>query len=521
MDASILIVEDDVELCEIYADIITFKEKGYDVHTVLTGEEGLKKADEIPFNLAIIDIMLPDMDGTEVLKRLKEKYPDLYCMMATANSSIKYSIKALNEGAYAYLQKPIEGDEMMATIRRALLEQKLSLKLEASERKHREFVENVPDGIATIQFEGGIILSINPAFCHLVDYSDEELTGASVIDLDILKTKDYERMKELLEKDGGFYELEFAIKTRSGETKMVSGTSRAIYDDSRKLNESEGVFRDITEKKQAEEELSRYRHHLEELVEKRTSELSFTNERLEREITWRKHLENEALKAKKETELYLDLMCHDINNKNHMAIFPTNQLSKDETLDVKQRKMVKLISNSIQESSRIIEHVRKLRQIKQKDDKSYNINLNTLIQEIIEDYSKSPIKDVEINYEPKDVNVCANELLKDVLSNLLDNAIKYSGDNVSITVMVEDFDHTIKATVEDNGNGISDELKGLIFNRLERGKESVHGSGLGLYIVKSLIEGYGGRIWVEDRIEGDYTQGSRFCIDLPKVSEDM
>ncbi|MEM2925372.1 MAG: ATP-binding protein, partial [Methanocellales archaeon] len=110
---------------------------------------------------------------------------------------------------------------------------------------------------------------------------------------------------------------------------------------------------------------------------------------------------------------------------------------------------------------------------------------------------------------------------KEVFVNLIGNSIKYSGESVEIAINVEEFikddKRYYKVGVEDNGNGVPDELKTRIFKRFERGTTKAKGKGLGLYIVKTLIEKYGGEVWVEDRVKGDYTKGSRFCFTVPKA----
>jgi signal transduction histidine kinase len=60
-------------------------------------------------------------------------------------------------------------------------------------------------------------------------------------------------------------------------------------------------------------------------------------------------------------------------------------------------------------------------------------------------------------------------------------------------------------------------MKEKIFNRLQHGETKARGMGLGLYLVKSLMESYCGKVWVEDRVQGDYTKGSRFVVMLPAV----
>ena len=72
-----------------------------------------------------------------------------------------------------------------------------------------------------------------------------------------------------------------------------------------------------------------------------------------------------------------------------------------------------------------------------------------------------------------------------------------------------------KVSIEDNGPGIMDDLKPMIFNRRLRGGSKARGSGIGLFLVKTLVDDYGGRVWAEDRLQGDHKKGSRFVVMLP------
>jgi signal transduction histidine kinase len=74
-----------------------------------------------------------------------------------------------------------------------------------------------------------------------------------------------------------------------------------------------------------------------------------------------------------------------------------------------------------------------------------------------------------------------------------------------------------KVVVEDNGPGIPDELKGVLFERLNLTESRVRGKGFGLCLVKMLVDDYDGKFWVEDRVEGDHSKGARFVVMLPAV----
>ena len=72
---------------------------------------------------------------------------------------------------------------------------------------------------------------------------------------------------------------------------------------------------------------------------------------------------------------------------------------------------------------------------------------------------------------------------------------------------------------KDNGPGIPGDFKSAIFNRALKGTKKAKGMGLGLYLVKSLVDSYGDKVWVEDRVHGDHTKGARFVVMLPVVNE--
>ena len=116
-----------------------------------------------------------------------------------------------------------------------------------------------------------------------------------------------------------------------------------------------------------------------------------------------------------------------------------------------------------------------------------------------------------------------NELAKDIFLNLFSNAIKFD-EHEKIVIDVEIEGQTIdkiqywRVSVADNGPGIDDSIKDKIFDRFTQGPSISIGTGLGLYIAKALVEIYKGKIWVEDRVEGDRSKGSVFKVILPEYA---
>jgi two-component system sensor histidine kinase KdpD len=108
--------------------------------------------------------------------------------------------------------------------------------------------------------------------------------------------------------------------------------------------------------------------------------------------------------------------------------------------------------------------------------------------------------------------------IEHILANLLDNAVKYSPDGTAIEVEAEAAPEGVRISVANAGAGIPDEALPSVFERYKRGDEAAReGSvGLGLFIVRSLTQGHGGRVWAENREEG----GTRITFTLPLRRED-
>lgn len=121
--ADILIIDDEIYLGETLKDLL--EDEGYKVALATNGEKGLKFLKENPCSVAIIDIVLPDTSGLNILKIIKEKGIDCLPIMLTAYATLETSIKALNEGAYAYIIKPYKVEEVKTTIRNAIEKQRL------------------------------------------------------------------------------------------------------------------------------------------------------------------------------------------------------------------------------------------------------------------------------------------------------------------------------------------------------------------------------------------------------------
>ena len=120
---SILIVDDDKSTCRSLALILG--KKGYETGTAGTGREALEKAKGRFFNVALLDIKLPDVEGVELLAPLKKMHPDMIVLMITGHASLESAVRTSLEGALAYITKPLNMDSVLTAVREALEKQRL------------------------------------------------------------------------------------------------------------------------------------------------------------------------------------------------------------------------------------------------------------------------------------------------------------------------------------------------------------------------------------------------------------
>jgi DNA-binding NtrC family response regulator len=132
---SILIVDDDAGVRTMLLKVLN--DEGYLVEAVENGKKAIKACEESSFDVALIDIELPDMKGTELLSRLKKIRPKMIKIIITGHPSLESAMKAVNERADGYVLKPFEVTELLQKIRR-LLEEKTNEYLRISTEAARE-----------------------------------------------------------------------------------------------------------------------------------------------------------------------------------------------------------------------------------------------------------------------------------------------------------------------------------------------------------------------------------------------
>ncbi|WP_301677168.1 sensor histidine kinase [Methanoculleus methanifontis] len=225
------------------------------------------------------------------------------------------------------------------------------------------------------------------------------------------------------------------------------------------------------------------------------------------DITDRIRAEEEQREAHDEANLYLDIMTHDINNANAVALGYADLL--EATLDGGEQEMIRKLRNGVGRSIEIIQNVTTIRRLHSHETATKPVDLDAVIRTEIAHHPGA-----RIAYRGKPVRVMADDLLSEVFANLIGNSIKFGDPGVEITVRIEEQDGEMLVSIEDTGVGVPDTVKPILFTRFARGTSSRSGKGLGLYITRTLIERYGGRVWVDDRVPGRPECGAAFRFTL-------
>ncbi|HEY4675028.1 MAG TPA: response regulator [Candidatus Bathyarchaeia archaeon] len=136
-NARILVVDDDESIRKTIATIL--EDEGYIVETAENGKEAIEKTNAKFFNLALIDIRLPDTEGTKLLTAMRETTPKMVKIIVTGYPAMQNAVEAVNKGADGYVLKPVDIDSLLKTIKEHLKRQQEAQKY--SEQKVTEFIE--------------------------------------------------------------------------------------------------------------------------------------------------------------------------------------------------------------------------------------------------------------------------------------------------------------------------------------------------------------------------------------------
>ncbi|HEC56278.1 MAG TPA: response regulator, partial [Candidatus Syntrophoarchaeum butanivorans] len=172
-EVTILVVDDADSTRETIKDVL--EEKGYRVLTAEDGVEALRIIEEVGCcDIVLLDLVIPKMDGIEVLRRIKERNCEIEVIIITGFADLDSAIAAVNEGAFGYVQKPVDFRLLDRYIEELLEKQQMRRSLIESEERYRTLFESSPDGIFLLK---DVIIECNSEMSRLLGHKMEDIIG--------------------------------------------------------------------------------------------------------------------------------------------------------------------------------------------------------------------------------------------------------------------------------------------------------------------------------------------------------
>jgi len=567
-DPRILIIDDDEGIRDYLAELLNLQ--GFETGVAEDGEAGLERFSRGGFGLIITDLVMPGLDGIEVLEQARRHDPDVEVIVLTGYGGRETAIEAMKKGAYDYLQKPTDPDELYLTVRKALERRRLAeenrryqkqLELLVEKRtseltETKNFLQSVLDSsleysIIAVDREGGISL-FNRGAEHLLGWKSGEVRGKDCIAL--LAPREGEGKKlglgDLVPKsEKRVHEREILVRRKDRVDLTVSLTVSRLKNRTGKMVGYLLIAKDISEQKALEEEVARYTHNLEHLVEERTEELAKRNRDLEMALKQLRETQAHLVQSEKLASIgqLAAGVAHEINNPIgfvHSNLATLNKYTKrirvvlDEVkrnlgpameeeggvgelwrkarLDYILEDLDNLISESLEGTLRVKSIVADLKNVSALDRAQLHSTDLTRELESTLNVLRGELKhkaDVVREYEEIPAVNCNPQKINQVFLNILMNAaqaIESPPGRITVRTRRVGQDR-VAVEIEDNGKGIAKENLPRIFDAFFTSKEIGEGTGLGLAISYRIIKEHGGDIEVESEVG----QGTLFRILLP------
>jgi PAS domain S-box-containing protein len=510
--ARILIVEDEAIVAEDLENLII--DFGYEiVGSVVGADDAVQQAIEHRPDLILMDIVLRgNKNGIDAANEIKDmlKIPIIFL---TAYSDLKLIEEAKNTEPYAFIVKPFQDKQVIASIEMALSRSQIEKKLFRSEEIYHTLIDNIQDGLFLIQ--DGKLKFVNEAFSRIPGYTVDEVLGMEFQDFVAPEDRDmvvdrYVRMMKG-EKVLTNYEFHGIRKNETKRTTIYLVCSPITYQGKPAVL---GTVKDITKRKQLEEQMQLINDELEERIIERTTELKQTY----KQLYHAQKMESVGILA--------GGIAHDFNNL--LTVILGNILLAKRDVDPEDR-----VFNVLLEAEDASLRAKDLTQELLTFSKGGEPIKRTIsIAKLIEDTVNFTIRgtNVTCKFEIPDnlYNIDGDDVqITQVISNIIINAdqamleggtIRVRCENVTISsehenTTLPENTNFIRISIEDHGTGMPKEQISLIFDPFFTTKEK--GSGLGLATAYSIIKKHGGQITVESEVG----TGSTFYIYLPAAQK--
>ncbi len=424
--------------------------------------------------------------------------------------------------------------------------------LKESEQRFKAIFDNAADGILLADTENKIFYSGNSMICKMIGYSQEEIKTLGLID--IHPEKDLSYVTEQVEKQiRGELTLtrDIPVKRKDGSVFYADINSFPIILAGKTY--LVGIFRDITERKQAEKKIKEYTETLEEKIQERTKEIENANVELQvlnKELDLRRqeaeYAKLRAMEASRAKSDFLANMSHELRTPLN-SIIGFSEILQDELYGKLNEKQREYVSDILGSGTHLLELISDILDLSKVESGKLELELSRFYLRDILNTSMTMLREKAMKHNinlrlqigpDADLEIEADDRkLKQIMFNLLSNALKFTSDGGSVSVQArllnseqylvnskklftDDYSLTtdrdfIEISVEDTGIGIKPEDIPKLFKEFSQIEsaytKTYEGTGLGLALTKRLVELHGGRIWVES----EFGKGSKFTFVIP------
>ncbi|MCE9604282.1 MAG: response regulator [Planctomycetia bacterium] len=494
----ILVVDDDE--AKRYSICRVLKAEGFEVIEAADGASGLQRAQERPV-MIVLDVKLPDMSGFEVCRRLKSDAATSSIPIVHMSATLVETgdrVQGLDSGADAYLTDIVNPLEFIATIRALLRAREAERALRESEVRFQSLVRNVQEYAIFTSNPRGTITSWNEGVQRILGYRRDDFTDQPY---SIVFATEEEAKSDLQSAaEQGAFSYERWHERNDGSRFFASGSVTAIYDEEKNLLGFTTIVRDVTERKETEEERSRL-------------------------LAAEQSARRDAETANRLKDEFLATLSHELRTPL-TAILGWTQLFKISELSPSEVQTgMDVIDRNAKAQAQLIEDLLDVSRII-----SGKLRLNVEIVEMAS-VLDAAVEAVRSAADGKRIQIIRivdpgagpimgdSGRLQQIIWNLLSNAIKFTPKSGKVTLRLRRVESQVEISVQDDGQGIAPEFLPYVFDRFRQADASTMrmqgGLGLGLAIVRHLTELHGGSVHADSRGIG---LGSTFTVRLPIVA---
>lgn len=494
MAEKVLIIDDDPEFARVLG--LMLKRRDYVPLTALGGMEGFNQAVREKPDVILLDLMMPDIDGYEVFRRIRLNpgTRSIPVIFVTAKSSEEDIARGLALGIQGYITKPFEREELYKAIRDALQE--------GFHPEGYDYLESLFDVVSApiLVWDDHLrIIRLNHAFERLTGYETGEIVGKDLRSL--LPGSGRERLIEEIRDAtlGKSWEtLELPISCKDGLERFVLFSTANIYGvDGNSHLATVAQGQDITDRRVVEEELRKLNLELEDRVRIRTAELEEVN---------------------RELQAFTYSVSHDLRVPLSSINSFSNLVLRDHTAELSRDtvRILKVIRQYAQYAEELINALLRLSRVGRQDLEVSIIDMNELVEKVIAEL-ETDVGDRNVEFVVGDLPTALGDrsLVQLVVSNLVGNSLKFTGprERALVEVRGEEKGGRNVYCVKDNGVGFDMQFYDKLFKVFQRlhPDDEFEGTGLGLALVRRIIGRHGGEAWARSAPG----EGAEFYFQLP------